>query len=283
MASLTDVCITTALAICRKTVDDSQKVNAENAARSGLEVRVTRTYDNVGLSNKRICMWCVSRCGVNMTLEEARYKGAFQRHEGCGCEIEYKTQKGIWQRQTNWEHNEWENVIEESLPKIRKLKREERVDFETKRIVRKYLKKATPGHGEYTMDLGFNKSKYPNEVKYADILYNTFGGNIRLLKRLNDKRRSDYQWNGRYWEHKAVSSLTAVDSQVYSALGQIKDNPGGIVLQMTSNFDVVEAQRRIIHRLDRSAKTYGVNKADVLMFDGEDLVLAVEWKKNRRP
>lgn len=113
MASLTDVCTTTALASSRKVVDDSQKTNAENAASSGLEVRVTRTYDNVGLSNKRICMWCVSRCGVNMTLEEARYKGAFQRHEGCGCEIEYSTQKGTWKSQgKDWEEIENRDRIE---------------------------------------------------------------------------------------------------------------------------------------------------------------------------
>ena len=78
----------------RKTVDDSIKFNAENANGSGLEVRVSREYDGVGLSNNRVCQWCLERQGNNMTLQEAYEKGAFQRHDGCGCLIEYTSKKG---------------------------------------------------------------------------------------------------------------------------------------------------------------------------------------------
>lgn len=82
------------------TVDQSQKENAEFMEKSGLEVRVTRVYDGVGLSGGRECKWCLSRCGENMTLSEAYAKGAFQRHTGCGCEILYTSSKGITTSQT---------------------------------------------------------------------------------------------------------------------------------------------------------------------------------------
>lgn len=73
---------------------DSLRENASNADNVGLEVRVSRTYDGVGLSNGRECQWCFERCGENMTLEEAYNKGAFQRHPGCGCIIEYISLRG---------------------------------------------------------------------------------------------------------------------------------------------------------------------------------------------
>ena len=84
----------------QKVLDDSLRENASNASGAGLEVRVTRTYDGIGLSSGRECKWCLDRCGENMTLNEAYNKGAFQRHPGCGCVIEYTSNKGVKTIQT---------------------------------------------------------------------------------------------------------------------------------------------------------------------------------------
>ena len=79
----------------RKSVDDSLKYNAENASGVGLEVRVTRIYDGVGVNHgKSECQWCLDRCGEDMPLETAYEIGAFQRHPGCGCIIEYVSKRG---------------------------------------------------------------------------------------------------------------------------------------------------------------------------------------------
>ena len=92
----------------QKVIDDSFRHNAENASGAGLEVRVSREYDGVGLSNGRLCYWCLSRCGVNMTLAEAKSKGAFERHNGCGCIIEYVSRKGLKSYQTGKSsQNDW--------------------------------------------------------------------------------------------------------------------------------------------------------------------------------
>lgn len=77
-----------------KICDDSLKENAEFAGRAGLEVRVTRVYDGVGLSNDRVCEWCKARECRNVTLADAYEIGAFQRHPGCECIIEYTSLKG---------------------------------------------------------------------------------------------------------------------------------------------------------------------------------------------
>lgn len=93
-----------------KAKDDSIKQNASASENAGLHTRVTRIYDNVGVHNRKDdCEWCLSRCGVDMTLQEAYEKGSFERHPGCGCEILYKTSKGT-KRQTNWTNNTWTDV-----------------------------------------------------------------------------------------------------------------------------------------------------------------------------
>ena len=88
-------------------VDDAIKDNASFQLDSGMEVTVTRTYDDVGVNHgKDECQWCLSRCGENVPYKEALAMGMFQRHPGCGCIIEYNTSKGT-QRQADWTRNAW--------------------------------------------------------------------------------------------------------------------------------------------------------------------------------
>ena len=87
-------CIRDVAAVTMKMQSDSLYKNAENASGAGIEVRVTRTYDGIGLSNNRQCEWCLERCGIDMPYQKAYEKGAFERHPGCNCLIEYTSKKG---------------------------------------------------------------------------------------------------------------------------------------------------------------------------------------------
>lgn len=80
-------------------VDDSIRVNAAAATNLGLAVHITRTYDDVGLHNgKDVCQWCMDRVGDWTDYGEALRAGAFERHPGCGCMIEYHVGKThTWQ------------------------------------------------------------------------------------------------------------------------------------------------------------------------------------------
>ena len=80
-------------------VDDSIRVNAAAATNLGLAVHITRTYDDVGLHNgKDVCQWCMDRVGDWTDYGEAFRAGAFERHPGCGCMIEYHVGKThAWQ------------------------------------------------------------------------------------------------------------------------------------------------------------------------------------------
>ena len=78
----------------RQVVDDSQKANARLHNKAGLSVKVEREYDGVGLHDgEDACQWCLDRAGT-WTYEQAMANGVFERHEGCGCIIEYTSRKG---------------------------------------------------------------------------------------------------------------------------------------------------------------------------------------------
>lgn len=96
-----------------KTMDDSMGQNAKAADNVGLEVKVSRKYDGVGLSKNRKCQWCLDRECSNLPYKEAYARGVFQRHENCHCEIEYVSAKGEISRQTRkGGRDRWEKVDE---------------------------------------------------------------------------------------------------------------------------------------------------------------------------
>ena len=94
-------------------LDDSVMANAEAHENAGLEVRVIRVYDGVGLHNgKDPCQLCMSRSG-EWSYADAQSNSVFARHEGCGCEIYYKSSR-------NWEYskghgNQWRDVTEDEV------------------------------------------------------------------------------------------------------------------------------------------------------------------------
>lgn len=87
----------------------TMKDNAQLSEDLGYEVTVDRTYDDVGVHDrKEPCQWCLEREG-HWTYAEALSNGVFERHPGCGCEIIYKTSDKV-QRQTDWTRNQWADM-----------------------------------------------------------------------------------------------------------------------------------------------------------------------------
>lgn len=111
----------------QKTADRTMQMNAEFQSRAGMQVLVSREYDNVGVHTTdkgggETCQWCLSRCGSDVPYQEAYARGMFERHPGCGCVITYKSAKGTYtQGKGQWESNSWksENAI----------LREKRIDY----------------------------------------------------------------------------------------------------------------------------------------------------------
>lgn len=75
-------------------VDDMIRINSEASENVGLYVHIVRRYDDVGLHNgKDVCQWCMEREGEWDNYQEALAAGAFERHPGCGCIIDYHVGK----------------------------------------------------------------------------------------------------------------------------------------------------------------------------------------------
>ena len=91
-----------------RTSDDTIRKNSEAAEKMGLKTRIIRRYDGVGLRDDtkyaEPCKWCLEREGEWDNYADALADGAFNRHPGCGCYIEYKVGKthtwsnsaGVW-------------------------------------------------------------------------------------------------------------------------------------------------------------------------------------------
>lgn len=73
-------------------VDKNLKANMKFGEKLGFGVKVTRTYDGIGIRyRKDACQWCLNRAGTKQfrNATEAGYDPIFERHNGCGCMIDY--------------------------------------------------------------------------------------------------------------------------------------------------------------------------------------------------
>lgn len=161
-----------------KHVDTYQQYNAKTQAKAGYKVTVSRTYDGVGLSDKRSCKWCLERAKSNVPYDEAFKNGMFQRHEGCHCIIEYNN-NGEKSYQTgkgglkSWKLNE-----ELSQP-YKKIVRAEKRDIEIKTVnINRVIKsrKIKTYEEVYISDRAIIKPKALHKIrKYNDELIKKYG------------------------------------------------------------------------------------------------------------
>ena len=103
----------------------------------------------------------------------------------------------------------------------------------TKRIdvTKEYMKRATPGKGRLELDEGYDVKSNPKEIAFAGWLHSTLGGDIRLIKKNDDTKSPDYEWNGKLWDLKSPQKTEkAANSAVRKGIEQIKNNPGGVML-----------------------------------------------------
>ena len=104
-------------------------------------------------------------------------------------------------------------------------------------MTKEYIQKATPGKGQIIYDEGYNKHKHEKEIKIAEWIHKTLGGNIKLLNEATEVnvKTPDYKWNEKLWDLKTTTTAKSANSAVRHGLKQIKDNQGGIILDYTDN------------------------------------------------
>ena len=144
-------------------------------------------------------------------------------------------------------------------------------------VTAEYTKAATPGKGAKVFDNGYNKKDHVEEVKFADWLHETLGGDIRVLKEsdIEGQKMPDYIWNDKTLELKSVSSISAVDRQIHKAVKQI-DESGMIAIDITNyREDADKLIKEIEYRFPKRAR--GNN--DLMIKSDNDLVKIIRNKR----
>ena len=105
-------------------------------------------------------------------------------------------------------------------------------DMEKQNVTREYLDAAAPGQGSITYDADYAVELHQNEINMASWIHGTFGGDLRLLAEANEQevKTADFLWNNKLWDLKTVTTEKAANSAIRKGLQQIRENPGGIIL-----------------------------------------------------
>lgn len=121
-----------------------------------------------------------------------------------------------------------------------------------KDVTKEYLDAATPAQGTITYDEGYKVKGHRAEIDMAEWLNRTFGGDIRVLKEINKEniQTPDYFWREKLWDLKTVSTEKSANSAVRHGLQQIRENPGGIILDYRGkNIDLGVVQSVVDKRM----------------------------------
>lgn len=148
----------------------------------------------------------------------------------------------------------------------------------TENVTEEYQRAATPGQGTVTYEDGYQIKGHHDEIKMADWIHRTFGGDIKLLaeSKVQGDKTPDFLWNGRFWELKGVTSKNSIDRAVREAAKQIRAIPGGIILDISaSDLSIEEIEAAIGQRIPRIA----LDSVDALLVAGEQLEKILRYKK----
>ena len=149
---------------------------------------------------------------------------------------------------------------------------------EPENVLEEYLQTATPGKGTITYDEGYNRTRHAAEIKTAHWLHDTLGGDIVLLQETGGlfEKTPDFTWRNKDWELKSTTTEKSADNALRSALKQIQDNPGGVILNYNYNDIELDAVLDIVKR--RLLRQEQCN-ADILIIHRDELKAALRYKK----
>lgn len=143
---------------------------------------------------------------------------------------------------------------------------------------KKYIESATPNLGSFSFDNQYNIEKHKEEYETAKWMHSNLGGDIKLLSESEKYgvKMPDYNWRGKLWELKTVTTEKSADSAVRQALKQILNNPGGVILDYKENNIIISELEKIIEsRVKRSA----VNNVDIMILSKGKIEKVISYKK----
>lgn len=254
-------------------VDEAVRCNADFQFKSGLSPKIIR------ISTGNCCEWCDRLAGTYDYETIKTGSDVWKRHKHCRCLVEYHPGNG---KRQNVHTKRWKDEAAIEKRKEFSFKDGHNENESTSKgyddVTREYFKSARPRQGIVAYDDGYKRSNHLDEIRVAEWLHSNLGGNIMLLTEKKDRstKTPDYFWRDAYWELKNTTTEKAADTALRSALKQIKDNPGGIILDYgTNSFDPKNLRDVIGRRIKRSSKF----DVDVLIISNDKLFKVYRYKK----
>ena len=141
-----------------------------------------------------------------------------------------------------------------------------------------YFKDATPGEGVLSYDEGCTTALYKNEMTFAEWLHKTLGGDIHVFEEIHENKRKnpDYLWNGKLWDLKTITSEKAANTAIKRGQNQIKNNPGGVMLDFR---DYDFSDELLIEVINKRMQWYKDNAGDVMIVSKGKIYKILRYKK----
>lgn len=262
-------------------VDDSVKENADFHFKSGLSPKIIRR------TSGKTCKWCQNLAGVyDYANVSTTGSNVFRRHANCDCVVVYDPSDGSKKVQDVWS-KKWNNhskfdVVQNRLENIQK-KTKLNLPKGMEDVTKIYLSNAKPNKGKIIFDENYDKYIHADEIKFADFILKTYGGEIKLLQEPGDVKISDYIWNGKNWDLKSPigSGKRTIDNQFKSAKKQIEVNPGGVFLDITKLDSEMDT---IIDDIGKYAKSrfYQFEQTDIMIVKNNKVLYVLRNKSIKK-
>jgi hypothetical protein len=132
--------------------------------------------------------------------------------------------------------------------------------------------------GGVFLDTRLKIGRHKAEIAMAHWLYENFGGSIRVI---NDqkgvaKKNPDYLWNGKYWDLKTISNEKAADGAIRHGVKQIKENPGGLILDYAG---ATLDKSKLIEIMDNRVRRHPENAIRIIVVRDGKLAIDKKYKK----
>jgi len=266
----------------RSIVDSTVKTNADFQYKAGLRPKIRR------ISGGKCCEWCSRLAGVYDYPDVP--KDVFRRHANCGCVVEYdpgdgKNVRNVHTKQVRSEEEQSELNNRKTISGIdtkRWIREEPKSRAVAENVTPEYLRRATPGIGELVYDFGYDYKRHADEVELADWLHSVLGGDILLLNEssVEGQKTADYLWNGKLWDLKTASTEKSANTAIKRGLQQIRENPGGIILNYGTNHI---SRNELLEVMDKRMQWgFGGDTVDIIVVQNGE-IYGVWRYKNKTP
>ncbi len=247
---LNEPVITNALSI----VDEGARVNAD------LHYNMNHKPVIVRKASFGCCDWCRSLSGTHEYYPTMN-RDIFRRHQNCRCTVIYDPRNSDGKVQDVYT-KEWEGNTS---------------DYQD--VTQIYYKTSKPNTDKLIIPKNYKISTHKEEIPFAHFIYETFGGPLELISEEETEgiKSPDYIWKNKYWELKTLTTNKAVDSALRKGLKQIKNNPGGIFLDVRNVDKYIDDEliRYISRRISRSY----ISEVDVMIVESNTSIKVLRYKK----